>query len=50
MLHKYSDDHVMPYNFRIAFPGNQRVTLCAFTKNESDDVERALIALQALMT
>lgn len=35
----------MPYEFKITFPGNQRVTLCATTKNESDDVERALITL-----
>lgn len=37
----------MAYEFRITFPGNQRVTLCAATENESDDMERALSALNA---
>jgi hypothetical protein len=37
----------MPYAFRIAFPGNPTVTLCAATKAEADDMERALITLGA---
>jgi hypothetical protein len=37
----------MAYNFKITFPGNQRATLFAMTKPESDDMERALIALKA---
>lgn len=46
-MHKYSDNQEMPYTFKIAFPGNQRATLCALTNTEADDMERALITLQA---
>jgi hypothetical protein len=37
----------MPYSFKIVFPSNPIVTLCAPTKNEADNMERALITLQA---
>jgi hypothetical protein len=37
----------MAYNFKITFPGNQRATLFAVTQAESEDMERALIALKA---
>src|ERR1035438_9544360 len=37
----------MPYSFKISFPSNPIVTLCARTKNEADNMERALITLQA---
>jgi hypothetical protein len=37
----------MPYNFKITLPGNQRATLFAMTKPESDEMECALIALKA---
>jgi hypothetical protein len=37
----------MAYIFKITFPGNQKATLFASTKAESDDMERALIASQA---
>ena len=38
---------MMPYFFKISFPGNPIVTLCAATKTEADDMERALITLKA---
>ena len=37
----------MPYSFKISFPSNPIVTLCAPTKTEADNMERALITLQA---
>jgi hypothetical protein len=37
----------MPYTFKIAFPSDQRATLCSLTKLEADNIESALIALQA---
>jgi hypothetical protein len=37
----------MPYSFKISFPSNPIVTLCAATKDEADNMERALITLQA---
>jgi hypothetical protein len=37
----------MPYSFKISFPSNPIVTLCAATKTEADNMERALITLQA---
>ena len=37
----------MQYSFKISFPGNPIVTLCAATKNEADDMERALITLKS---
>jgi hypothetical protein len=46
-MHKYSDSEAMPFKFRITFPGNQQVTLCALTKTEADDMVRALTVLRA---
>src|SRR5437016_1888030 len=37
----------MAYNFKITFPGGQRVTLSVLSQTEADDTERALIVLKA---
>jgi hypothetical protein len=37
----------MSYSFKISFPSNPIVTLCAANKNEADNMESALITLQA---
>jgi hypothetical protein len=37
----------MAYNFKITFPGGQRVTLSVLSQTEADDMERALIVLKA---
>src|ERR1035438_9593363 len=37
----------MPYSFKISFPSHPILTLCAPTKNEADNMEKALITLKA---
>ena len=46
-MHKYSDGRVVPYTFKIAFPGSQHVTLRASSKTEADVMELALCRLNA---